>query len=187
MKYLIVGLGNIGAEYENTRHNIGFMVLDKMAQLAEKPFPIGRLAYTCEIRHKGRILHLIKPTTYMKLSGKSVKYWMDFHNIPIENILVISDDLDIHFGALRIKPKGGGGSHNGLNDIIDTLGSNEFPRMRFGIGSDFTRGRQVEYVLGKFSEEEQKILPERLELAVKAIQSFCTAGLGLTMTGFNNK
>lgn len=187
MKYLIVGLGNIGSEYENTRHNIGFMVLDKMAELSEKTYTHGRHAYTCELRYKGRILHLVKPTTFMNLSGKAVHYWMKQLNIPIENVLIISDDLDIPFGALRMKPKGGGGSHNGLNDIIEILGRNDFPRLRFGIGSDFPRGRQVEYVLGNFSDEEQKLLPERLEMSIKMIQSFCTAGVGNTMTSFNNK
>ncbi|MEI7595603.1 MAG: aminoacyl-tRNA hydrolase [Bacteroidota bacterium] len=187
MKYLIVGLGNIGSEYEQTRHNIGFMVLDKMVSSTEKIWTHGRYAYQCEVRFKGRIITLIKPTTYMNLSGKAVHYWMKQLDVPIENILVISDDLDLSFGTLRLKPKGSGGSHNGLNHIIETLGNNDFPRLRFGIGSSFFKGRQVEYVLGNFNEEEKQALPDRIDIAVKIIQSFTTAGIGNTMTSYNNK
>lgn len=187
MKYLIVGLGNIGAEYANTRHNIGFMVADKLAADAKVSFTLQRHAFVTEFRHKGRIINVIKPTTYMNLSGKALSYWMQQLNIELENVLVITDDLDLDFGVLRLKPKGSGGSHNGVNHIIEVLGTSEFARLRFGIGSNFPRGRQVEYVLGPFSAEDNKTLDEKIELAAEITLSFTTSGIQRTMNAYNKK
>jgi len=187
MKYLIVGLGNIGSEYDNTRHNIGFSVLDALAKASGAVFSSDRLAHVCEIRHKGRTLVLVKPTTFMNLSGKAVNYWMQQHKIPKENLLVVTDDLALPFGKIRIRPSGSDGGHNGLKDINATLGHQDYARMRFGISSEFSKGHQVNYVLGKWTDEEQTQLEPRIKLACDAILSFATAGLGLTMTGFNNK
>lgn len=186
-KFLIVGLGNPGIEYENTRHNIGWMILDELCKDLETPFKSERYAYVNTLRHKGRILKLIKPTTYMNLSGKSVRYWLEKENIPIENMLVISDDLDLELGVLRIKTKGSGGSHNGLNNIIEVLGTQNFSRLRFGIGHNYSQGHQVDYVLGKFNEEERNLLKEKINFAADAVKSFVTAGPNFTMTNFNNK
>lgn len=187
MKYLIAGLGNIGDDYANTRHNIGFIVADALAADASAVFTPDRYAAVTRFRVKGRTFVVIKPSTYMNLSGKAVRYWMAKEEIPIENILVISDDIDIPLGAFRIKPKGSGGSHNGLNDIIEQLGTSDFPRFRIGIGSDYPKGMQVEYVLGRFSKEEEEILIPRMKLAVQAVKSFGLAGLNLTMTTYNKK
>ncbi|MEQ8808449.1 MAG: aminoacyl-tRNA hydrolase, partial [Imperialibacter sp.] len=151
MKYLIAGLGNIGPEYELTRHNIGFLVLDRLAQAASASFTFNKQAYTAEIKHKGRTLHLIKPTTYMNLSGKAVAYWMQQLKVPRENILVITDDIALPFGKLRMKPKGSSAGHNGLKNIEATLGGQDYPRLRFGIGDNYSKGHQVEYVLNNFS------------------------------------
>ncbi|MDL2239029.1 aminoacyl-tRNA hydrolase [Bacteroidales bacterium OttesenSCG-928-K03] len=186
-KYLIVGLGNPGVEYENTRHNIGWIILDALCQNIETPFKSERYALTNTVRHKGRILKLIKPTTYMNLSGKAVRYWLEKENIPIENMLVISDDIDLDLGVLRIKTKGSGGTHNGLNNIIEVMGTQNFSRLRFGIGHDYPQGYQVEYVLGKFTTEEREFLKEKINFAVEAVKSFVTAGASYTMTHFNNK
>lgn len=186
-KYLIIGLGNIGGEYHETRHNVGFMILDALAQRFEIPFAVDRLASTATIRHKGRHLLLIKPSTYMNLSGKAVRYWMEKENIPIENILVLFDDIDLDVGAIRIKPKGGGGTHNGINDIIDVLNSQNFARLRFGIGKNYSQGHQVDYVLSLFNNEEYPFVVSRLKTAGDAILSFVTAGIGLTMTTYNQK
>ena len=174
-KFLIVGLGNIGSEYANTRHNIGFKVLDFLAKTESLDFQTGRT------------LLLLKPNTYMNLSGKAVQYWMEKEKIEKDNILVITDDLNLPFGTIRIKPKGSDGGHNGLKSIQQVLNSADYPRFRFGISDDFKKGRQVDYVLGEWDEEEKVKLQERLEISVKAIESFALAGLGNTMTSFNGK
>ena len=187
MKYLIVGLGNIGPEYENTRHNIGFRVLDALAKASNLIFSDGRYGATCEMKIKGRTLILLKPSTYMNLSGNAVRYWLQKENIPVENLLVIVDDLALPFGSLRLKPRGSDAGHNGLKHIQQILGSDNYARLRFGIGNDFSKGQQVNYVLGSFPEEQEKELPTRLERAGEIIKSFCLAGIQLTMTQFNNK
>ena len=186
-KFLIVGLGNIGDEYANTRHNIGFVTLDALAQDASVTFSSDRYASVARFRLKGRMFILIKPSTYMNLSGKAVKYWMLKEEIPMEDMLVISDDIDLPVGAFRIKPKGSGGSHNGLNSIIESIGSSDFPRFRIGIGNDYAKGFQVDYVLGKWTRNEEEILIPRVKLAVQAVKSFGLAGLALTMNTYNNK
>jgi len=187
MKYLIAGLGNIGDEYANTRHNIGFIVLDALAQELKTSFTIQRHANQAEARLKGRQLVLVKPTTYMNLSGKAVKYWLDKENIPIENFLVVVDDLDLDTGVLRLRPKGSGGTHNGMNHIIETLGHNDFARLRVGIGKDFAKGFQIDYVLGKWTKAEEKIMMEKIPLAVEMIKSFILAGTQTTMNQYNNR
>ncbi len=186
MKYLIIGLGNIGDEYANTRHNIGFIVLDAVAQLAHATFKIDRYAYVTRVKYKSRIFVLIKPTTYMNLSGKAVKYWLNKEKVPLEKTLVVVDDTDLALGTLRMKAKGSGGSHNGLNNIIEMLGTTDFPRLRFGIGNDFARGFKIDYVLGKWSKKEEKILIPRVKQAVEMIKSFGTLGIEQTMSEFNN-
>ncbi len=186
-KFLIVGLGNIGTEYHETRHNIGFMVVDALAQTKESTFISDRYASVSIVRHKGRQIILIKPSTYMNLSGKAVRYWLEKENIPIENMLVVFDDIDLDAGVIRIKPKGGGGSHNGINHIIEILDTQNFARLRFGIGKNYSQGQQVEYVLGKFDKEEIKTIENQIELAGKAILSFATGGIGNTMNAFNKK
>lgn len=187
MKYLIAGLGNIGDDYTNTRHNIGFMVADALAADASVVFTPDRYAAVTRLKVKGRTFVVIKPSTYMNLSGKAIRYWLQKEEIPIENLLVISDDIDLPLGAFRIKPKGGGGSHNGINDIIEQLGTQDFPRFRIGIGNDYARGFQVDFVLGRFTREEEELLAPRMKLAVQAVKSFGLAGLNLTMTSFNKK
>jgi peptidyl-tRNA hydrolase, PTH1 family len=176
MKYLIAGLGNIGDEYANTRHNIGFIVLDALAQELKTGFSIQRHANQAEARLKGRQLVLVKPTTYMNLSGKALKYWLDKENIPVENLLVVVDDIDLDTGVLRLRPKGSGGTHNGLNHIIETLGHTDFARLRVGIGKDFAKGFQVDYVLGKWTKAEEKIMLDKIPLAVEMVKSFVLAG-----------
>ncbi len=187
MKYLIVGLGNIGAEYAETRHNIGFNVLDALAEASKTVFTTQRYGDVAEAKYKGRTLVLLKPSTYMNLSGKAVRYWMDAGKIPPENLLVVSDDIALPFGTLRLRPKGSAGGHNGLKNISELLGTEEYARMRFGVGGDFPKGHQVEYVLGEWTDEERKALPERLKVFVDAIRSFATVGTQLTMTNFNKK
>lgn len=187
MKFLIAGLGNIGDEYANTRHNIGFIVLDALAGASNAFFKTDRLASVAEIKFKGRTFVLIKPSTYMNLSGKAVNYWMQAEKIPVENLLVVTDDIALPFGKLRMKGKGSDGGHNGLKSIQETLGTTDYARLRFGIGSEFSKGRQVEYVLGEWSGEERKALPERINLAADMIKSFGAIGLQLTMTNYNNK
>ena len=187
MKYLIVGLGNIGAEYVGTRHNIGFKVLDALAEASNAVFTTARYGDVAEVRYKGRTLLLLKPSTYMNLSGKAVRYWLDTEKIPLENLLVISDDIALPFGTLRLRPKGSAGGHNGLKNIAELLGSEEYARMRFGVGGDFPRGHQVEYVLGEWTDEERQAMPERLKVFVDAIRSFVTQGCALTMNFFNKK
>ncbi|MCH8546530.1 MAG: aminoacyl-tRNA hydrolase [Cryomorphaceae bacterium] len=184
-KYLIVGLGNIGSEYEETRHNIGFKVLDRLANRSGISFSSDRLAFHAELRIKGRILTLIKPSTYMNLSGKAVRYWMDALKIPIENVLVVVDDVALPFAQLRLKTKGSDGGHNGLKSIQQLLGGNNYPRLRIGIGGDFPKGGQVDYVLGQWTEEEQSNLPKLTERCADAIESFCLAGVSNTMNAFN--
>lgn len=187
MKYLVVGLGNPGPEYAETRHNIGFQVLDALAGASGLVFSPARYGDHAELRHKGRTFILIKPATFMNLSGKAVRYWMDQENIPVERLLVVTDDLALPFGAIRIKSKGGAGGHNGLTSIIELIGTEEFPRLRFGIGSDFAKGRQSDYVLGAWNAEEQKTLPERVELACKAILQFGLLGVESAMNNFNKR
>jgi PTH1 family peptidyl-tRNA hydrolase len=186
-KFLIVGLGNIGAEYVNTRHNIGFKILDYFARKESISFQTAKLGDIAEFKTKGRTLILLKPNTYMNLSGKAVKYWMEKENIEKENILVITDDLNLSFGTIRIKSKGSDGGHNGLKNIQLLLNSTEYPRFRFGISDEFKKGRQVDYVLGEWNEEEKTKLPERLELGSEIISSFALAGLANTMNIYNGK
>lgn len=187
MKYLIVGLGNIGNEYANTRHNIGFIVLDALAQEEKITFSSDRYADVARFKARGKQFILVKPSTYMNLSGKAVAYWMIKENIPIENLLVIADDLAIELGAIRIRPKGGDGGHNGLIDIITFLKTQDFARLRFGIGNNYAKGFQVDYVLGKWSAEEEKNLIPRIKLAADAAKHFGLHGLENTMTAFNKK
>jgi PTH1 family peptidyl-tRNA hydrolase len=187
MKYLVVGLGNIGAEYADTRHNIGFRVLDTLAEVSNVSFMAGRYGSTCTVRHKGRQILLLKPSTYMNLSGKAVRYWMEQEKIPIENILIVSDDISLPFGQLRMRKKGSAGGHNGLKNISELLGREDYARMRFGIGGDFARGQQVDYVLGEWSNEETKAMPERLKVFGDAVLSFATIGGERTQNLFNNK
>lgn len=187
MKYLIVGLGNIGAEYAETRHNIGFKVLDALAGASDTFFTTERYGDIARLRHKGHTLVLIKPSTYMNLSGKAVRYWMDAEHIAPENLLVVSDDIALPFGTLRMRAKGSAGGHNGLKNIAELLGTEEFARMRFGVGGDFPRGHQVDYVLGEWTEEERAAMPERLKLFGDAILSFATIGLERTMNFFNKR
>lgn len=186
-KFLIVGLGNIGAEYVNTRHNIGFKVLDHFAKKEGLTFSTVKLGALAEFKIKGRTLLLLKPNTFMNLSGKAVKYWMEKENIPKENILVITDDLNLSFGTIRIKGKGTDGGHNGLKNIQLLLNSSEYPRYRFGISDEFKKGQQIDYVLGNWDDAEKAKLPERLEVASEIIQSFALAGLNTTMNTFNGK
>lgn len=187
MKYLIVGLGNIGAEYARTRHNIGFDVLDALAGASNAVFTTARYGDVAQLRHKGRTLLLLKPSTYMNLSGKAVRYWLDAEKIPLENLLVISDDIALPFGTLRLRPKGSAGGHNGLKNIAELLGTEEYARMRFGVGGDFPRGHQVDYVLGEWTEQEREAMPERLKLFGEAVKSFATVGCAMTMNFFNKK
>lgn len=187
MKFLVAGLGNIGPEYENTRHNIGFTILDALAMASSIRFVPDRLASVSELRFKGKTLILIKPTTFMNLSGKAVNYWLQAEKIPRENLLVVTDDLALPFGTLRLKGKGSDGGHNGLKDIQLTLGSDVYARLRFGVGSEFSKGKQVDYVLGKWTDDEAKLLTERVEKACEVIKSFAAAGLQNTMNQFNNK
>ena len=187
MKYLIVGLGNIGNEYQDTRHNIGFTILDAFAKASNVFFTENRYGSTCEVKMKGRTLILLKPSTFMNLSGNALRYWMQKEKIEIDNVLVVVDDLALPFGTVRLKPQGSDAGHNGLKNIQEILGHNNYPRLRFGIGNDFSKGRQVEYVLGKWTKEQSEALPERAERCAEIIQSFCLAGMQLTMTQFNNK
>ncbi len=186
-KFLIVGLGNIGSEYVNTRHNIGFKVLDYIINQENGSFNSVKLGDLAEIKIKGKTVFLLKPNTYMNLSGKAVKYWMDKENIAKENILVITDDLNLPFGTIRIKSKGSDGGHNGLKNIQLLLNSTEYPRFRFGISDTFKKGKQVDYVLGEWDEEEKEKLKERLEISSEVVKSFVSAGLNNTMNTYNGK
>jgi PTH1 family peptidyl-tRNA hydrolase len=187
MKYLIVGLGNIGSEYEKTRHNIGFMVVDALAKAESSTFQTARYGSVAQVKHKGRTLILLKPSTYMNLSGKAYQYWLQKENIPIENSLIIVDDIDLDVGVLRMKARGGGGSHNGLNNIIEVLSTENYPRLRFGIGKNYQIGRQVDYVLGEFSKDEIAIINPKIDEAINVIKSFVTIGIERTMNFFNKK
>lgn len=184
-KFLIVGLGNIGGEYEETRHNIGFKVLDALAKDAEASFEPAKLGAICPLKIKGKSVLCLKPSTYMNRSGKAIKYWLDKEKIPMENLLVITDDLNLPFGTLRTKTKGSDGGHNGLKDTQNTLQTTTYNRFRFGVGANFSKGRQVDYVLGEWNEEEQKTMPERLEKATAIIRSFVLSGIKNTMNQFN--
>ena len=186
-KFLIVGLGNIGAEYVNTRHNIGFKVVDFFAKSENISFLTQKLGDVAEVKIKGKTILLLKPNTYMNLSGKAVKYWMQKENIEKENVLIITDDLNLSFGNIRIKPKGTNGGHNGLKSIQFELNDTEYPRFRFGISDEFKKGKQVDYVLGDWDDLEKVKLPERLDLAAEIIQSFALAGLENTMNLYNGK
>lgn len=186
-KFLIVGLGNIGAEYVNTRHNIGFKILDHFAKKEGVTFQTAKLGDLAEYKVKGRTLLLLKPNTYMNLSGKAVKYWMEKEKIEKENVLIITDDLNIAFGTIRIKTKGSDGGHNGLKNIQLLLNSTEYPRFRFGISDEFKKGKQVDYVLGDWNEDEKTKLTERLDLSSEIISSFALAGLNTTMNTYNGK
>jgi PTH1 family peptidyl-tRNA hydrolase len=187
MKYLIVGLGNPGGKYAETRHNIGFKVLDSFAKEREGVFKGEKLAEVAHVKFKGRVLVLVKPITFMNLSGKALNYWMQAEKIPLENVLVITDDLALPFGKLRMKGKGSDGGHNGLKDIQAVLNSQEYARLRFGVGSEFSKGHQVDYVLGEWSKEEENALEERIKVATEFIKGFSTLGIGMTMTNWNNK
>ena len=186
-KFLIVGLGNKGTEYVNTRHNIGFKVVDFLAKKESLHFETVKLGALAEYKFKGRTFLLLKPNTYMNLSGKAVQYWMNAANIPMENVMIITDDLNLPFGTIRIRKKGSDGGHNGLKSVQSTLNTNDYIRFRFGISDEFKKGKQVDYVLGEWDDSEKTALPDRLELASEIIKSFGTAGIENTMTGFNGK
>ncbi|MBM55395.1 MAG: aminoacyl-tRNA hydrolase [Euryarchaeota archaeon] len=185
MKFLIIGLGNPGAEYENTRHNVGFRVVDTIAEAHGGTFSTERHGMVSTVRFKGRTLVLLKPNTFMNLSGKAVRYWMDAEKIPAERIIVITDDLNLDYEKLRFRAKGSDGGHNGLKDIQEVLGSNVYPRLRVGIGADFSRGQQSDFVLGEWTEEEHLALQEVLTRSQKAVESAVTIGLARAMNSFN--
>jgi len=187
MKFLLAGLGNIGDEYANTRHNIGFVIADAIAGEAEATFKPDRYAAVTKIRYRGKILVVIKPSTYMNLSGKAVRYWMDKENIPVDRTLVITDDIALPQGTLRLRKKGGDGGHNGLESIILTLGTEAFPRLRVGIGNDFAKGYQSDYVLGKWTREEEELMIPKVKTAVEIVKSLVVRGIDQTMTDYNNK
>lgn len=187
MNYLIVGLGNIGDEYARTRHNIGFRVVDTLAQEAGINFEDKRYGFIGTIKVKNQTLTLLKPSTYMNLSGNAVRYWMNEKKIPVERVLVVVDDLSLPFGHLRLKPSGSDGGHNGLKHIASVLGSQKYARLRFGIGNDFPRGGQVDYVLGEFTSEDLQSMDERLKLAAEVVKTFCLAGINVAMNEYNNK
>ncbi len=184
-KFLIAGLGNIGADYAGTRHNIGFQILDQLVEEGTVAFEASRLGDVAQFRLKGRTLICLKPSTFMNRSGKAVRYWLDKEKIPLENLLVVTDDLNLPFGSLRLKTKGSDGGHNGLKDIQEVLGTTTYSRFRFGIGSDYPKGGQVDYVLGRWNEAERKAMPERLKRSTEAIRSFVLAGTSTTMNTFN--
>ena len=187
MKYLVVGLGNIGAEYADTRHNIGFKVLDALAAASDTSFISARYGAVAELRHRGHQVTLLKPSTYMNLSGKAVRYWLQELKIDRKNLLVIVDDIALPFGELRLRGRGSAGGHNGLKNITELLGGEDYARMRFGIGGDFARGHQVDYVLGEWSAEEREKMAERLKVFGDAALSFVAAGLERTMNTYNKK
>ena len=186
-KYLIVGLGNIGEKYKNTRHNIGFNILDNIAKNENVIFETKKLGDLSRFRYKGRTFILLKPNTFMNLSGKAVKYWQTIEKIPLENILIVTDDLNLPFGSIRLKIKGSAGGHNGLTNIIELLQTQNFARLRFGVGSEYRKGNQIDYVLGEWNADEKDQLPERIEKSTKAITSFAMAGISNTMSEFNGK
>ena len=186
-KFLIVGLGNIGPKYENTRHNIGFKILDFFAKKEDLTFETQKLGDITTYKLKGRTFILLKPNTYMNLSGKAIQYWLTKEKIPLEHLLVITDDLNLPFGSIRVKMKGSDGGHNGLKDTQNTLNTTKYNRYRFGISDAFNKGKQVDYVLGEWTEEEQEKLTERLEKSVELIKSFVLAGISNTMNTYNGK
>ena len=187
MKYLIVGLGNIGEEYVGTRHNIGFMMLDAFADALNATWADKRYGFVAKCRVKNAEMVLLKPTTYMNLSGNAVRYWLQQEKIPVENMLVLVDDLNLPFGTIRIRKQGSNGGHNGLGNIQSVLGTENYARVRFGIGNNFSRGAQCNFVLGKWTEEEQKLLPERLKITSEIIPSFCLQGMDRTMNLYKGK
>ena len=187
MKYLIVGLGNIGQEYDNTRHNIGFKILDAFAKASNVVFEENRYGAIAECKVKNKTLILLKPNTYMNLSGNAVRYWLQQEKIPVENMLVLVDDLNLPFGSIRMRKQGSNGGHNGLGHIQQVLGTQNYARLRFGIGNDFNKGAQCNFVLGEWSEEEKKTLPNRLKLVSEIIPSFCLQGMDRTMNQYNGK
>ena len=187
MKYLVVGLGNIGSKYEDTRHNIGFKIVDALAKASTIFFETNKLGDTATLKFKGRTFILLKPSTFMNLSGKAVNFYLQKEKIKSENLLVITDDIALPFGTIRLKGKGSDGGHNGLKDIIKVLGNTNFARLRFGVGSEFVQGKQINHVLGEFVPEEQEQLTERIEKATEVIKGFGTIGLGRTMSEYNNK
>lgn len=186
-KFLITGLGNPGAEYEGTRHNAGFMVLDKLTLEAGVPFESCRYGTMAKIRVKNCELLLLKPGTFMNLSGLAVRFWMNKEKLPLQNLLVVVDDIALPFGTIRIRKNGSDAGHNGLKNIASELGNQNYARLRFGVGNEFPRGGQIDFVLGKFPPEERKLLPERLEVAAEAVKTFCLSGPDFAMTHFNNK
>ena len=187
MKYLVVGLGHPGKEYEETRHNIGFKVVDEIAKELGATFSLDKAAFRAEAKFKGRTIVLIKPITFMNLSGKAVNYWLQAEKIDLKNLLVITDDIALPFGKLRMKGKGSDGGHNGLKDIQAVLKTVDYTRLRFGVGNDFSKGRQADYVLGEWSKDEQLALPERIQTATEFIKSFSFVGLDMTMTAWNGR
>jgi len=186
-KFLIVGLGNIGPKYHNTRHNIGFKMLDYLAEKESLSWETAKLGDITLYKVKGRSFFLLKPSTYMNLSGKALKYWLEKEKIPLENLLVVTDDLNLPFGSIRVKINGSDGGHNGLKDIQNVLQTTNYNRFRFGISDEFSKGRQIDYVLGDWTSEEEKQLPERLEMGKKIIESFGLAGINITMNSYNGK
>jgi len=187
MKYLVAGLGNIGNEYAHTRHNIGFDILDALAGASNISFKDKRYGFVGEMKYRARTYVLLKPSTYMNLSGNSVRYWLRKLKLPLENLLVVVDDIALPFGTLRLRAKGGDAGHNGLNHIQTILGTTGYARLKFGIGNDYHQGQQVDYVLSGWSEEQEKALPERIDLAGEIIKSFGVIGLERTMNAYNNK
>lgn len=187
MRYLIVGLGNIGAEYHGTRHNIGFRILDAFAEASNISFSTERYGDIARMRLKNKQLILLKPSTYMNLSGNAVRYWKEKENIDIDHILILVDDIALPFGAIRIKASGSDAGHNGLKNIAQQLGTQAYPRLRFGIGGDFPRGCQIDYVLGQFTLDERQKLPVRVDVAIEAIKEVCLAGIQRAMNTYNNK
>lgn len=187
MKYLVAGLGNIGEEYHDTRHNIGFTILDALARASNIAFTERRYGSVAEYRFKGRIFVLLKPSTYVNLSGKAVNYWLQKESIDLTQLLVMSDDLALPFGTIRLRPRGSDGGHNGLTSIIEVLGTTEFARLRFGIGGDFPFGMQIDYVLGKWKPEENLVLQEKILVCHEIIRGFGTTGIDRTMNMFNNR
>ena len=187
MKYLIAGLGNPGEKYAETRHNIGFKVLEELISGSETHFSVEKLGSVAHFKFKGRTLVLLQPSTFMNLSGKAINYWLQHEKIPVENLLVITDDIALPLGKLRLKPKGSDGGHNGLKDIQSTLGSEKYARLRFGVGNEFAKGKQVDYVLGEWTTEEIPVLKERMKIACEMIKSFATIGIDRTMSSWNNK
>ncbi|MBP6230529.1 MAG: aminoacyl-tRNA hydrolase [Paludibacteraceae bacterium] len=187
MKYLLVGLGNIGLEYQDTRHNIGFTVLDALAKASNIFFTEKRYGAVCEIKLKNKTMILLKPSTFMNLSGNAVRYWMKEEKIPIDQVLIIVDDVALPFGVLRLKSKGSDAGHNGLKNIQEILGTDQYPRLKFGIGNNYLKGQQIQYVLGKWTAKEAKDLTPRINIAIEFVRSFVLAGIQITMNQFNNK